>query len=532
MKSSVRFIWSSREATATYLELILISISLLVSLLVSLMFSQRDRILTRGIRSSRYLTTLGLALVFTTFGMMATVLILAWMPLLSVDALAAIVFALIPGLLNLPVDLLHDELFRIVRRSYPSLNISDEDLCYVCIGEKACGKQYEKGGWLTPFHNLNDQVICLDKRCGAHVFIRYRPEECSSSGRFFRMQHQSECYSFSSRPIAGCRTPIRSIAFPCTETTQTNARLARVQDGDMINSHQEVCVSDVALSVVEHRGQPPVAVLNQRPNDALISVAVDRGANAEASKRASEAAVCTSRMSFGRRTPTSPRTIPKDKQALPGDVQWCGKRIGHTSHCVQLADMKDGMIVWWWNAIMAASSLVAFPEYVRLQHRNQVLKALSLLSDIVRVGDFILEYRRSFFEWLLMNDVDLKRGLISTPAFLCNSIIRRIPLAEWNEVSNIDADDFKFPRVRSDEYALIFYMLTEQSQLFSLPKQAKSSANVIIEELLKAEFTSRMEFDRSARRWVDDWLCAWGVRCEVLKNFDDMMNTASDNRTR
>lgn len=504
--------------SVSYLELTLISISIVASVLLSVIPSQRDRTLTQGIRPSLWTTVLAFVLAFTTFGIILAALILAWIPLLSLDAFTAIVFTLIPALINMPVDLLQDVMYRISRRHYPSLHIRNSDFCYLRIGVLTCCEQRWKGGWFTLFHNSNDQLICRDNKCGAHIFVRYHPENSPGSDSNFGLRSRHRSNTFSNRPVPGQQVPIRSIGFLHHERNAQQAN-AQVASGPR-HANQDNRTLEVALPVVEQHGQPPSTLSIQRSNNALVSVAVDRGLNLGITGQVTGPSESLSGTSSGHRTSPTPPTASTEEQASPGDTQWFGKRIGHTVHCVQLADVNDGMIVWWWNALMSASPLVAFPQYARLQHRYQVLNALSLLSDVIRVGDFILEYRRPFFEWLFKNDMGTRRGLISTPAIMCNLIVRRIPLEEWSAIPKFIPNDFTYPLSRDDGYPLLFYLLAERSRIFTLPRQEKSSANVIIEEALKADFSSRADFNINATKWVDDWLSAWGMEPELIREFD------------
>lgn len=398
----------------------------------------------------------------------------------------------------MPTDLLCDVLYRLFRRHHESLTIDWADFCCLRVGERTCGSNHRGGGWSTKFLNLNGDEVCADERCGAHIFVRYH------SGNPFRLESclPSNCVrkvnDFSGRPVPTRRMPITSTAFVNPEPTSSEKHSAAEQGGQ---SHQSL----------QPNGQIVVQVENP-PGTSAVQ---------ETSSTASP-------------LPTAGQlTRERALSGAKSDTHWLGRRVGHTVHCVQLADETDGISVWWWNAIMSASSLVVNPKLVRLQSKRQVLNALSLLCDIIRLGDFILEYRRPLFQWLLDDPeggLGTRRGLFSTPAALCNIIIRKIPLQEWSDLPKSFPPDFQFPRNRDDGYALLFYIIAERSKLFTLNwagVQKESSANFVIENVLKAECKNRMEFNTMATALVDEWLSCWGLGPSIEKFNEHKSNARS-----
>lgn len=163
-----------------------------------------------------------------------------------------------------------------------------------------------------------------------------------------------------------------------------------------------------------------------------------------------------------------PSSENRPPNTLHSDTQWYGTRIGHTTYCVQLRDHNHGPKAWWWNAIKSATWLIANPALARLDNRDRVLNALALLADIVIVGDVILKSRRDFFKSQLQNNEGVKRGVSAAPGLIANFILREIGLSEWGSITpRILRSDFKYPKGEQEEYAILFYIITEKSQLYA-----------------------------------------------------------------
>jgi hypothetical protein len=183
---------------------------------------------------------------------------------------------------------------------------------------------------------------------------------------------------------------------------------------------------------------------------------------------------------------------------------WYGFRVAEKRdangevRAIKLCDMANGKNFLWWRAIVGASRVVARPHDIGLNTQAGAVAALSILSDIVIIGDLLLQHHGDFLAKTFnenMNDFsdpnraspDLLRSSdyaermrlrslrhrVETCAVVCNLIINRLQLDGWGP---IDHRFKKFPvgssAVRARKYAALFFMVCLESQLFlNIPKR-------------------------------------------------------------
>lgn len=162
----------------TTLELTLITLALLTSIVLSVIPSAR--VLNRARRPLASALVVALALLSCLCALVLSLLALAlgWSRDISLDALAGVVFALAPALIQLPRDTLRYGLLALRLRTRVSLRVAAPRFRYVRFG-RACGRDLAaaRPAWAAPF------PACAGPACCVGMFIRALPLPPARSSR-------------------------------------------------------------------------------------------------------------------------------------------------------------------------------------------------------------------------------------------------------------------------------------------------------------------------------------------------------------
>jgi hypothetical protein len=188
----------------------------------------------------------------------------------------------------------------------------------------------------------------------------------------------------------------------------------------------------------------------------------------------------------------------RPKDTSPENQVWYGylvdeRRDGMGNlRAIKLCDVANGKNFLWWRAIVSASRIVARPHSIGLYTQAGAVAALSVLADIVIIGDLLLQHHGDFLATSFnenMNDFsdpnraspDLSRKdnyeermrlrslrhRVETCAVVCNLMFNQLSLDGWGP---IDHNFSRFPAgttaVRARKYAAVFFMASLESQLF------------------------------------------------------------------
>lgn len=161
-----------------YGELALITLALCTSTILSLIPSHRTHYRHRYPHTNLFLNYLSCYAAIFSILLSIVALVLGWTGAISLDALAAVVFALIPSLVNASHDRLTYFYFRHQMGKYRSLRTTH--FRYVRLG-RPCG-QDEQASSTRPRFSGN----CPGRECVASLYIRYLPHVHMA---FWRLRH-------------------------------------------------------------------------------------------------------------------------------------------------------------------------------------------------------------------------------------------------------------------------------------------------------------------------------------------------------
>lgn len=318
---------------STTVELLLITLTLVTSTILALVPSHRDRALDRALPPTVFLTYLPVLLALGSLALAFVALLLGWLSRISLDALAAVVFALIPALVQMPLDAFFHAYFRYRMQRHRSLKLTTSTFRYIRLGHP-CGSA-------DPLYREFREKFC-DESCKARIWIRSLPQ----------------------------------------------------------------------------------------PQHTLFTLSCFRN--------------------------------PEPKPV----IRWHGEVKDHTRHCIVAQDLRPGLKAWWWNSVVSATWLLANPSLARVASRDAMFHVLCLVTDIIAIGDLILDVRRSFIKSQISGNKGVRRATSATPRFVCNAITTRLAL-EWGSISpDITKSDYNYPKDEPEEYGLLFFVLTEKSRVF------------------------------------------------------------------
>lgn len=250
---------------------------------------------------------------------------------------------------------------------------------------------------------------------------------------------------------------------------------------------------------------------------------------------------------------------PKSNNSLSNDVpinptlQWYGYRKRHTKNFVELQDVDEGITSWWWEAVSSANILVAKPLTVHVSNEKRMVNALALISDIISIGDLVLEYRLPFLQHQLKTNKGVQSSVTATPGITCNLIMEKVGLNNWFpiEAEVLESKEYEYPQDRK-KYGMLFLILAEKSNMFSdrksqseeqcplgdrcqlqeqecdgllqkrrIPRLSQGepqriSGQYILDELIRHGEIDHDLFICLAEKLVDKWLIDWGCRESTL----------------
>lgn len=239
-------------------------------------------------------------------------------------------------------------------------------------------------------------------------------------------------------------------------------------------------------------------------------------------------------------------------------LQWYGYRKGHTQNFVELQDVDDGITSWWWHAVSSAHMLVAKPLTVHVSNKLRMVNALALISDIISIGDLVLEHRFEFLQHELKTNRGIQASITATPGIMCNMIMEKVGLSNWFpiEAEALIREGYNYPLERK-KYGMLFLILAEKSSMFaSLPRERKVqrekqcplegrcplrenqehhgilrksripmfskgepqriSGQYIVDQIIRHGSLDHQLFKELSIGLVDEWLCDWGFRRDQL----------------
>lgn len=164
----------------------------------------------------------------------------------------------------------------------------------------------------------------------------------------------------------------------------------------------------------------------------------------------------------------------------PNIYQLQGNRTYHTAHTVHLSDIEHGSPAWWWRSVSTSRQLVRNPAVALVPSREQMVRALALVADIIAIGDLVLTYFHSTLRTCLREDPELQRASTSMAAVMCNAILQELRMDGWLPRGGISScvteDNYVYPTMSEDEngrtfqaeeYGLLFFFLTVKSRLYA-----------------------------------------------------------------
>lgn len=178
--------------------------------------------------------------------------------------------------------------------------------------------------------------------------------------------------------------------------------------------------------------------------------------------------------------------------------------------------------------------------------------ALTLIADIISIGDLVLEARRPYFQWLFERvdpkpDQDLLWNLNSAYGLGSNLILEKLGLhSQWGQFASADKKEgFKYPRRSAEEYGLLFYILSVKSGRYAATHTSavgewrfwyrrkecfRYKASDVIKRAISIKIKrsdsnvdvadAKRNFMRDILPAIDEWLISWGCDGKELSNFD------------
>lgn len=170
--------------------------------------------------------------------------------------------------------------------------------------------------------------------------------------------------------------------------------------------------------------------------------------------------------------------------------------MDHDKVAVKLHDDRNGEPFFWWRSIVDAESIVIEPRRCFLESQTDAIRALTLLCDIVAIGDSVFKLFEKQWEHQFETDTDFGYTLVARPGSECNAIFEEVGLTSWGKLSGWMA----FPDSRAQRYGLLFFMLSGKSHMYSRSPRRVFGVDVV-NEVWKSGDASDV---------TRDWLKGWG----------------------